>query len=229
MTQFERYSTSSYRNAVEQSMPAGVEWEAFTRMKAARLVDLATRLLGDPEAQKVIDVGCGMGDTDRFLNGTFEELHGVDISNQLVEAAASRNPSVSYRAAREGEPLPYPDSSFDLAFAICVVHHVPPQEWAHFVGEMARIVRSGGLVAIFEHNPRNPLTRRVVRNCAFDQDAVLLTRKEALSLLEDRSLAIVESRFIAIFPGDGTLLRAIERRIGTIPIGAQYYVAGRKT
>ena len=61
--------------------------------------------------------------------------------------------------------MPVPDASVDVVFAICVVHHVPPAHWGAFAAEMARVLRPGGVAAIFEHNPLNPVTRRVVSNC----------------------------------------------------------------
>jgi hypothetical protein len=42
------------------------------------------------------------------------------------------------------------------------------------IAEMARVTRPGGMVAIIEHNPLNPVTRHIVSRCPFDRDAVLL-------------------------------------------------------
>ena len=56
---------------------------------------------------------------------------------------------------------------------------------------MARVLRPGGIAAIFEHNPLNPLTRRVVSNCVFDEDAVLLRRRRARGLLRQAGLVPV--------------------------------------
>src|SRR5262249_59211928 len=102
----------------------------------------------------------------------------------MVERATERNPWAIYSAYDTGEPLPYDEGSFDVAFAICVFHHVPPLERPALTAEMARVTRPGGLVAIFEHNPWNPLTRKAVRDCPFDEDAVLLSRPNARRLLD---------------------------------------------
>ena len=81
------------------------------------------------------------------------------------------NPTVRYQAY-DGKTLPYDDASVDLAFAIRVMHHVAVGDRPQFASELRRVVRPGGLAVIFEHNPYNPLTQHVVRNCEFDEGAV---------------------------------------------------------
>jgi SAM-dependent methyltransferase len=173
-----------------------------------------------------IDVGCGVGLTDRYLDG-FCSLVGVDISPGVLEEAAKANCGVRY-LEYDGKRLPFENESFDLAFTICVVHHVPVAEWASFVAEIARCVRPGGLVVIFEHNPFNPLTRLAVRRCAFDEDATLLRRSKAAHLLRQAGLDTVESAYILFFPWPARALNALDQRLGRFPLGSQYYVSGRK-
>ena len=69
-----------------------------------------------------------------------------------------KNPGVDY-IHYDGALIPLEDASFDLAFASCVLHHIEPVERARATSELARVLRPGGLVAIYEHNPLNPLTR----------------------------------------------------------------------
>jgi SAM-dependent methyltransferase len=224
---FNRYR-DSYRDAVQDSLALpGAEAEFFVRAKARHLVDLANEL-GNPGRLEVLDVGCGIGGTDQFLEGRFATLAGVDIASELVKEAAKRNPWAVYRSYSEMEPIPHEDQSFDLTFAICVLHHVPPADRGRFVAEMVRVTRPGGLVAIFEHNPWNPLTRRSVRNCEFDKGVVLLSRRDTKRLMERQGLGVVRAPYIVFFTRDGRLLRQVERGLASLPAGAQYYVAGRK-
>lgn len=225
---FDHY-TDSYRDAVEESIAfAGGDAARYVGAKARMLVELAGRRIGAPGRLRALDVGCGPGETDVFLEGRFGSLSGVDLSAGMVERAASRNPWASYSSYGPGEPLPYEEASFDLSFAICVLHHVPPAEREAFVEEMRRVTRPGGLVAIFEHNPLNPLTRKAVRDCPFDEDAILLTRGEARRRLAEAGLAEVEAPYIVFFPREGDLRSRVERRLGWLPLGAQYYVASSR-
>jgi SAM-dependent methyltransferase len=226
---FDRY-TDTYRDVVEESIGfAGGNLDRYVGAKARLLLDLSHRRLGDPETLKALDVGCGPGETDAFLEGAFASLHGVDLSVAMIERAEARNPWATYSAYAMGEPLPYDDASFDVSFAICVFHHVPPTDRPALLAEMRRVIRPGGLIAIFEHNPWNPLTRKAVRDCPFDDDAVLVPRSEARRMAGRAGLAEVESPFIIFFPRGGRRRERIEKRLGWLPLGAQYYVAGRRT
>lgn len=191
------------------------------------LIELTRRELGATTDQRALDVGCGTGETDAYLEGRFRELHGVDVAPSVVETAAQRNPWVHY-SAYDGVTLPYGDGEFDLVFAICVVHHVPPADWPRFVRELARVVRPGGVLALLEHNPLNPLTRLAVARCEFDEDAVLLSRRRALALVESAGLEPLRSRYFLFFPWRSRALAALERPLGVVPFGAQYVAAGRR-
>jgi SAM-dependent methyltransferase len=216
----------SYRDEVEKVVAfSGQDAEYFTELKARALVDLARRRIGDPAALTALDIGCGVGATDRHLTPRFGTVVGVDIFEGVLDAAATANPQIDYRLY-DGRTLPCDDASVDVAFAICVVHHVPPAQWQAFAAEMARVLRPGGVAAIFEHNPLNPLTRRVVSNCVFDEDAVLLRRRLAAGLLRGAGLTGAEHRYIAFLPFGGRGVAAIESALRRVPLGAQYYVAG---
>jgi SAM-dependent methyltransferase len=219
--EFDRYS-DSYREAVEESIAfAGADLDVYTRAKAEELLELAG-CVGPPHRLAFLDVGCGIGDTDRFLEGRVGRLAGVDVAPKMLESARARNPWAEYRDYDAGEPIPFADESFDVCFAVCVFHHIPRDQRARLVGEMRRVCRPGGLVAIFEHNPLNPLTRRAVSGCEFDRDAELLSRRTAIELLSTAGLPSPEGRYIVFFPRESRLLRAIERRLGWLPLGAQY-------
>lgn len=228
MTEFDQY-TDSYREMVDESIAfAGQGALRYIRAKARMLVDLAGRRLGDPAGLEALDVGCGPGETDSFLEGAFSALHGIDLSATMAERATERNPWAVYSSYAEGDPLPYDGAAFDLVFAIGVFHHVPIGQRPALAAEMARVTRRGGLVAIFEHNPWNPLTRKAVRDCPFDDDAVLLSRREAAGLLDSAGLEPAESAYIIFFPQEGPRLSRVERRLRRLPLGAQYYVAQRR-
>jgi hypothetical protein len=108
------------------------------------------------------------------------------------------------------------------------MHHIPSRYWQSFLAEVARVVTPDGLVAIFEHNPLNPLTRKNVRSCAFDRDAVLIPRRDMLQMAGKAGLKPVESRYVLFFPFQHPVFRLLERALRAIPLGAQYYVAARK-
>jgi SAM-dependent methyltransferase len=214
----------SYREAVEQSISfSGADLDLFTQIKADLLIELAREVPNRPGRLAFLDVGCGPGETDRFLEGRVGRLAGVDIVPGMVKRAQERNPWVEYQAYKEGDPIPHEDGSFDVCFAICVLHHVAGPERPSLVGEMKRVCRPGGLIALFEHNPLNPLTRRAVHGCEFDRDADLLSRRQVSRLLSGVGLD-PRGRYIEFFPRESGLLRRVEARLGWLPLGAQYVV-----
>lgn len=225
-SRFDEYR-HTYREEVEKSISfVGQDLDFFTEAKAQALLDVTRRRLGEPGNLSALDVGCGPGETDSLL-GEFGDLHGVDVSTEILERARERNPRVAY-AHYDGHVLPYENGTFDLAFAICVVHHVSPTRWQSFADELARVVRPGGIATIIEHNPLNPLTRLAVARCEFDADAALIGRRRALSLLKRTGLEPVESRYILFFPWRGAIVRRLEARLGALPLGAQYLAIGRR-
>ncbi len=223
---FDRFS-ETYRADLESALRfSGQDADFFTRTKVRALGELVRCHVGEPAEVGLLDVGCGIGLTDRMLVPDFGHVTGVDVSAASIRQAAERNPQATYDTYPGGR-LPYADHSFDAVFAFCVLHHVSAGERASFVSELRRVTRPGGLVVIGEHNPLNPLTRLVVGRCAFDDDAVLLRASEASTLLRQARLEPVERRYILVVPSERPMARRLDAWLGALPLGAQYLVAGR--
>ena len=228
-TEFSAYR-DCYREAVEESIAfCGVELDFFTRAKARELIELVSARVAEAQGLAFLDVGCGPGETDSFLEGRVASLTGIDVASEMIDRAGERNPWAEYRECRAGEPIPAADEAFDVSFAICVLHHVVPEARLSLLAEMHRVTKPGGLVMLFEHNPWNPLTRRAVSNCEFDKNAELLSRRRAARLLREAGLVDVHGGFIIYFTRESPRRRAIERRLRRVPLGAQYVVAGVRT
>jgi ubiquinone/menaquinone biosynthesis C-methylase UbiE len=198
----------------------------FLEMKARHLIGVASAALQCVANARVLDVGSGTGLFDAFLHERFGQVEGVDSSAAAVEEARRRNPWAKYVHA-DAAALPHVSATFDLTFAMCVLHHVEPSRRTAVLGEMARVTRPGGVVLVYEHNPLNPLTRLAVARCAFDDDAVLLRPREVRHLLSGAGLTPDRPEYLLFFPWPGRRLRTIERYLSAVPAGAQYAVAGR--
>ena len=225
--EFEEYK-QSYVAEVEQSIDfAGQGHDFFIRVKADELIASCERQLGSLEGRSVLDVGCGVGLMSGYVGKHFAELRGIDIAPGVVERAAEHVPGGAFDVY-DGQRIPFEDQSFDVVFTVCVLHHVPPAQWTSLVSEMARVLKPGGLLYIFEHNPYNPLTRRAVSNCPFDADAKLLSRSRSAALVKSAGLSASEERYVLFFPWDGAGFRGVESGLRWLPLGAQYFVSGRR-
>ncbi len=122
--------------------------------------------------------------------------------------------------------MTFADGSFDAALAVTALHHVPPDDWDVFVAEMRRVVRPGGLVAIIEHNPWNPLTRLAVARCPLDQNAVLLSAGRASTLLKNAGCHRLADQHFLLLPSASRLARRLETYSSGLPLGAQYLAIG---
>ncbi|MCE5324850.1 MAG: class I SAM-dependent methyltransferase [Planctomycetaceae bacterium] len=205
----------------------GNRHQFFIRLKAEHFLDLSSRHVGDPAKLKILDFGCGIGLAAAVLAEKVAQYHGIDISQSGIERARAAVPQGQF-ISYEGKTLPYRDNAFDAAFSMCVFHHIPPQQWTGAAGELMRVVRPGGLVALFDHNPWNPLTRLAVARCDFDQDATLLRAGKAEELLRGGDCRIVQKRFILLTPFDGKLWRWLDFSLGNLPLGAQYCIAATR-
>jgi SAM-dependent methyltransferase len=219
---------SNYRGVVQSSIDfSGLPHSFFMRAKADMLRELIAQRLG-AEKPAMLDVGCGVGSFHPLLRGMVDRLSGIDVSTASIAQARADNTDVDYRDF-DGVTFPYEDGSFDLVTAICVMHHVPPAQWAHFAIEMCRVVRPGGLVCVIEHNPLNPLTRLAISRCEFDRDAVLLGAGRTLELMSQAGLRQTGARHFLLLPWETAPARRIERALSGVPLGAQYAAFGTRS
>ncbi|MBL8521796.1 MAG: class I SAM-dependent methyltransferase [Betaproteobacteria bacterium] len=127
---------------------AFAETLAEARNFYSMLKDLSAKA-GNPVTQqsRFLDFGCGWGRFLRFAWKDVEEpnLHGCDINDSILDVC--RETGVPGRIERI-EPfgsLPYAEGHFDTVMAYSVFTHLPEQVHLRWMGELARVMRAGGL------------------------------------------------------------------------------------
>lgn len=225
--EFDRYA-EQYTDLHRTSIRASGEDPAFFAAYKARYIASWLGDRADASSRSILDFGCGVGNSIAHLRQAFPaaSLHGTDLSGESIRLAAESHAHEATFRNIENARIPHPDESFDVVMAACVFHHIPPVERAHWMGEIKRVLKPGGHVFVFEHNKLNPLTLKTVRDCPFDEDAVLLSRSELLGLARDAQFDDVRCRYIVFFPHLLAALRPLEPVMGWIPFGAQYVVHG---
>ncbi|MFF5173664.1 SAM-dependent methyltransferase [Micromonospora sp. NPDC000089] len=119
---------------------------------ANRLTDKLTGLLAIEPGDRLLDLGCGIGEPAiRLATAHKIEVVGVSISRRQVERATDRAASagladrLSFQLA-DAMDLPFPDDSFDIVWALESLHHMPDR--GHVLRQAARVLRPGGRMAI---------------------------------------------------------------------------------
>lgn len=95
---------------------------------------------------EVADVGCGTGRLAPYLAAKGLTPHGVDLSPEMVRVAQRDHPGVSFRVA-DLRALPFDDASLDGAVAWYSLMYLAPEHRGAAFGELARVLKPGGVVA----------------------------------------------------------------------------------
>ncbi|PYT35647.1 MAG: class I SAM-dependent methyltransferase [Acidobacteria bacterium] len=224
---FDRYA-STYADTVNAAIGAsGENADFFARLKALHV----RRALGASAPRKILDFGCGVGTATHALAEVFPStlIIGCDDSLESINAARRSAGTASDRlrfVIHGPGGLPLRDSSVDVAFASCVFHHIETSAQATWLGELRRVLRVGAPLFLFEHNPYNPLTLRVVRACPFDAGVKLLRPPCATRIIRSAGFRVGRPRYYFFFPHVLQRLRPAEAYMDWLPLGGQYYIVG---
>lgn len=107
-----------------------------------------------PAGAKVLDVGCGAGQTALPMARNGCQVTGVDIASNLITEARKRAQaeglSVQFDEG-DAEELPYDDASFDVVFSLIGAMFAPQPE--KVAAEFARVCRPGGRIIMGNWTP----------------------------------------------------------------------------
>jgi ubiquinone/menaquinone biosynthesis C-methylase UbiE len=154
-----------------REQPYQIDDEVDRRIFARRSGEVAAFLLPHLRpGMRLIDCGCGPGSitVDLAQAVTPGETIGIDVREEALkhgrELARNRGISnVTFRVASVYQ-LPYPDGSFDAAFACAVIQHLATPVEA--LKEMRRVLKPGGVIAIVDGSA--PITFRYPTNPLLD-------------------------------------------------------------
>jgi ubiquinone/menaquinone biosynthesis C-methylase UbiE len=219
LPEFDQYA-ARYEADLNQSIPSAFAEDAYFAEYKIRYI---SGRIGSNHPTSLLDFGCGIGRSLSLLNRQFPstELWGYDVSSQSVELASQQYPEMAHLTSNLDD---LPNAGFDIIFTANVFHHIPLTERTDALIQCKRLLKDGGRIFLFEHNPFNPVTRLIFERCPFDKDAVMLKRSETLKLAEKAGLKVVRSDYTLFFPRQLSFLRPTEQLLGWLPLGAQYCV-----
>ena len=102
------------------------------------------KYLSNHDYKKLLDVGTGTGYLIDILSKQKEaEYHGLDLSEEMIKVAKSKNiPNATFIVGKANK-LPYPDDTFDIVTCSQSFHHYPYQMEA--LKEAYRVLKPGGI------------------------------------------------------------------------------------
>jgi len=180
---------------------------------------------------RVLEVGCGSGANLWMIAREGFDAHGIDLAPEGISLCAQMLEFWGTQATltpADMTDVPYPDSHFDAIVDVFSSYCIDEAGFEKFLDEVSRLLKPGGRIYVFEHNPRNPLVRYVIARTPIDENAILLDAREVRHGLLDAARYDVETDYLMFMPPGIGFLAPIDRTLAWLPLGAQYVVAARK-
>ncbi len=120
----------------------------------ATAADVLRLLMGDltrlRAREAALEIGCGPGRLMRPLSRHFAEIHGVDVSGEMIRLARERlrdTPNAHPHSGSGGDLALFPDARFDFVYSYAVFQHIPSREVVfNYLREARRVLKTGGIL-----------------------------------------------------------------------------------
>jgi len=97
-----------------------------------------------------LEIGCGPGRLMRPLGRHFHEIHGVDVSDEMIRLASERLRDLPHAHLHHGSGADlgmFPDNTFDFVYSYAVFQHIPSREIVFdYLREARRVLKPGGVM-----------------------------------------------------------------------------------
>ncbi len=190
------------------------------------------KLLAPKITNKLMDFGCGTGRSFPFLKKYFPNgaLYGCDVSNESIKFAERYISPNCLFLNNSIESLSC-KGKMDIVIACCVFHHIAPEERKNWINGIINILEENGRFFIFEHNIKNPMTKKIIldpKNLV-DNINVMLPYENLISTIKSiQNTKIVWKGYTLFSPWRSSFITGFERLLKWLPFGAQYCVVIEK-
>jgi len=103
-----------------------------------------------PRPLKALEIGCGPGRLMLPLSDEFAEIHGIDISDEMIRLASERLRGIRQAHVHHAEKSDlsmFPDESFDFVYSYAVFQHIPSREVVlGYLADARRVLKPGGIL-----------------------------------------------------------------------------------
>ncbi|MES2140383.1 MAG: class I SAM-dependent methyltransferase [Bacteroidota bacterium] len=185
----------------------------------------------DNSKLQILNFGCGIGKSEKFINKYFIDsvICSVDVSEKSINTAKEKNKqfkNIEFIKFDTVEDLKL-NTKFDIIFVANVFHHIPEDLHLPTLKYLRLLLSSNGYLYVFEHNPKNPLTRKVFETCEFDIGCKMISPALFIKMCADAGYSTIIRRYILFFPKIFAVLSRLEKNLKWCPLGAQYYIKAK--
>ncbi|MGD8413570.1 MAG: class I SAM-dependent methyltransferase [Candidatus Latescibacterota bacterium] len=137
------YYVSSYQEYDDQDLEEFWKWGD----------KLAERFLGESGiaftgSEKMLEIGCGVGRMTRYFARGFKEVHGIDVSEEMIKRARENlvdSENVQLHVGNGCDLGLFEDGAFDFVFSYITFQHIPDVSVTlNYIREAGRVLRNGG-------------------------------------------------------------------------------------
>lgn len=105
-----------------------------------------------PDARRFLEIGCGPGRLMRPMSERCGEIHGIDVSDEMI-ARARRNlariPHAHLHVGTGSALDLFPDNHFDFVYSYAVFQHIPSRDVVFsYLRETVRVLKPGGIARL---------------------------------------------------------------------------------
>lgn len=236
MVEFDKY-VEGYKDLVNNGITfTGENIEYFIKIRIALMKNKISKKIGIKELYnknlRILDYGCGLGITEMYLRKSFPnaEIYGVDVSPKSIVRAEKNVEKLGLKKVSfqllDSEKLPFKDEYFDIIYSNGTFHHIDHDKHKGIFRELFRVCRK--YLFVFENNPFNPLMMRLMRNFPPDQDAKVLYPRYLREIFIASNFKVKATNYYIFMPKFLKFLRFTEKYLQWLPLGAQYFVWGKK-
>jgi ubiquinone/menaquinone biosynthesis C-methylase UbiE len=120
-----------------------------TAADVLRYLEGEFRRLSQGTSSRALEIGCGPGRLMKPLSRHFAEIHGVDVSDEMIRLARERLRDIPHAhvQATNGASLgQFADQTFDFVYSYAVFQHIPSRGVVlEYMNEIRRVLTPGGI------------------------------------------------------------------------------------
>jgi SAM-dependent methyltransferase len=120
-----------------------------TAVDILRFLESELKRLPKSASLRALEIGCGLGRLMKPLSRHFSEVHGVDVSDEMVRLARERLRDVPHAHAHvtNGANLAqFAGDWFDFVYSYAVFQHIPSRDVVlEYMNEIRRVLKPGGI------------------------------------------------------------------------------------